>query len=309
MDKSDLAFLDDILLPTSQLEPEPMQSIEPELTFRDPFVKRQSVQLELPNLPALEHFVGGDSMHATSFPDQRPTSEQYFEKTRTPMPQKFKDSRVDSYESMRINLGMPVSHCCYTLAYSTLESLSVVGSDPTNAYLNMESKSLDNVLSIARIAVQSVQQLLSCSCSSDPHLAMLYSSITSKLLTWYRVAAGANDTASRSATPSLNNTPVSMFSSSSGFSSPMSPHNMGLQMNHTGSQPAHFGVYQHEAAELHRLRKQAVLHEVHSCGQLIETLANWRGDGTSEQGKFLYDVLGTWLRSELNNTIREVEGA
>jgi hypothetical protein len=60
---------------------------------------------------------------------------------------------------------------------------------------------------------------------------------------------------------------------------------------------------------VYRLRRQVVLRELKNCGQLVEALANWRGDGASEQGEFLYDVLGAWLKSELFKTVQEVEGA
>jgi hypothetical protein len=74
-------------------------------------------------------------------------------------------------------------------------------------------------------------------------------------------------------------------------------------------QPLQFGVYQFDEAEQQRLRRQVVLRELKNCGQLVEALANWRGDGASEQGEFLYDVLGAWLKSELFKTVQEVEGA
>lgn len=310
IDTSDLAFLDDILLPTAQLEPQPMQAIEPELAFRDPFAKRQSVQLDLPNIPGLGHLVGGDTVNSLDYMAQEASPEQYFEDPNTPTPKDTKGDRMDSYNHIRVSVSMPASHCCYTLAYSTLESLSVIGSDVTNAYSAMECKSLDNVLSITRLAVRSVQELLNCPCSSDPHLAMLYSSITSKLLTWYRIAAGANNKTSPIGPRSINSTPVSAMSASSDFSSPLSPrtseHQMGYNM---GYQPHHYDAYHYDAAEQQRLRKQIVLCELRSCGQLVDALASWRGDGASEQGKFLYDVLGTWLKSELYKTVREVEGS
>ncbi|KAF2820733.1 hypothetical protein CC86DRAFT_117380 [Ophiobolus disseminans] len=310
MDTSDLTFLDDILLPTSQPEPDTMQAVEPELTFRDPFAKRQSSQLDRPNSPALEHFVGDDSVNQISYTSHEAHAESYFAEPHPPSPQNSKCNRVDSYNPMRVSLAMPSSHCCYTLAYSTLESLSVIGSDATNAYSSTENKSLDNVLSITRLAVHSVQQLLSCPCSSDPHLAMLYASITSKLLTWYRITAGVDATTSPTGPRSMNNTPVSRVSGTSSFSSPLSPrtsrNGMGYSMAY---QPLHFGAYQADVAEQQRLRKQVVLRDLQSCGQLVDALANWRGDGTSEQGKFLYEVLGTWLKSELYKATREVEGA
>lgn len=303
---TDLTFMDDILLPTIQLEPEPMQSIEPELTFRDPFAKRQSVQLDLPDIEALRDFVGGNNVNPMDYSFQDANFDPYLLNT-APIstPQSPKTVMNNNYSSMRrVSVSMPSSHCCYTLAYSTLESLRIIGTDASSqAFPSMECKSLDNVLSITRLAVSSVMTLLSCPCSSDPHLAMLYSSITSKLLTWYQIAAGVNVTASSLSSGSLSPT-SSDFSSS--LSTPASETEMGFNI---ALQPLQFGVYQFDEAEQQRLRRQVVLRELKNCGQLVDALANWRGDGGGEQGEFLYDVLGAWLKSELFKTVQEIEGA
>ncbi|KAF2033032.1 hypothetical protein EK21DRAFT_98590 [Setomelanomma holmii] len=319
-DSTDYPFMDDILLPTAQLEPKPMQSIEPELTFRDPFAKRQSVQLDLPNIQALKDFIGGDSvnpMDYTTFPDTTTLDPYFMSATdsslsplQSPRTTSAPQDMSQSYNPMRVSISLPTSHCCYTLAYSTLESLRIIGSDAsTSSYPSMECKSLDNVLSITRLAVQSVMQLLSCPCSSDPHLAMLYSSITSKLLTWYQIAAGVNVSATSPSTPGLG---LDSSPTSSGFSSPLATplsdisgsfSNVNVQF-----QALQFGVYQFDEAEQQRLRRQVVLRELKNCSQLVEALANWSGAG-AEQGEFLYDVLGAWLKSELYKTVREIEGA
>ncbi|OAK97857.1 hypothetical protein IQ06DRAFT_318753 [Phaeosphaeriaceae sp. SRC1lsM3a] len=300
MDAPDLTFMDDILLPTSQLEPEPMQSIEPELTFRDPFAKRQSVQLNLPDIEALQNFIGGDSVNPMDYSFQDANLDPYLFNTAPSLPQSPKTTLNSSYSPMRrVSVSMPTSHCCYTLAYSTLESLRIIGSDAAHAYPSMECKSLDNVLSITRLAVQSVTTLLSCPCSSDPHLAMLYSSITSKLLTWYQIAAGVNVTAPSAAPPSLSSGSMSP-ASSAGFSSPLSTPASDTDMSfNIALQPVQFGVYQFDEAEQQRLRRQVVLRELKNCGQLVEALANWRGDSGAEQGEFL----------ELFKTVQEIEGA
>ena len=73
-------------------------------------------------------------------------------------------------------------------------------------------------------------------------------------------------------------------------------------------QPLKFGLYQFDEADQERLRRQVVLKELKKCRRLVDALANWRGDGQSEQAEFLYDVLGAWLKSELHNTLLEVEG-
>ncbi|KAJ4366409.1 hypothetical protein N0V83_008045 [Neocucurbitaria cava] len=316
MNSSDLTFMDDIFLPTSQLEPEPMQSIEAELTFRDPFAKRPSVQLNLPDLQALKDFIGGDMVNPMDYTLQNNVAMDPFHPfpSSTPHSPKSNTLDLDNYNPMRVSISMPTSHCCYTLAYSTLESLRVIGSDNPQNYPIVELKSLDSVLSICTLAVESVLQLLSCPCSSDPHLAMLYSSITSKILTWYQIAAGVNVTASSGASvsASLSSSNSSIYSSSpssSGFSTPLSTPMLDSDMTfNVQIQPLPIGLYEFDEMEQERLRRQVVLHELQKSGQLVDALANWRGDGQSEQAEFLYDVLGAWLKSELYKTVREVEG-
>jgi hypothetical protein len=313
MDAADLSFRDDMLLPTAQLEPDVVQSIEPELAFRDLFAKRQSVQLDFPDIQGLDSYLGGDSLNPMDYSIEDPALDAaldpYIFSTAPSLPQSPKITFNGHSSMRRVSISMPKSHCCYTLAYSTLESLHIIGSDATSANASMECKSLDNVLAITRLAVQSVTQLLGCPCSSDPHLAMLYSSIVSKLLTWYQVAAGVNVTATAAAPPSFSSgstSPASSVSFSSPLSTPISDTDMAFNIS---LQPVQFSVYQFNEAEQQRLRRQVVLRELKNCGQLVDALANWRGDGASEQGEFLYDVLGAWLKSELYKTVQEVEGA
>ncbi|KAH7086226.1 hypothetical protein FB567DRAFT_527461 [Paraphoma chrysanthemicola] len=318
MDSTDYPFMDDIMLPTTQPEAEPMQSMEAELTFRDPFAKRQSVQLDLPNIQPLKDFIGGDSVNPMDYSFPNTNLDPFFMSTsasasiststsctsplQSPKNTSHDHQQPQTYNPMRVSISLPTSHCCSTLAYSTLESLRMIGSDASPAYPSMECKSLDNVLSSTRLGVQSIRQLLACPCSADPHLAMLYSSITSKILTWYQIAAGVNTTSSSHPSSSLNSSPTS-----SGFNSPLSTPSSELSNANFQFQALQFGVYQFDEAQQLRLRRQVVLRELKTCGTLVEALANWSGRG-EEQGEFLYDVLGAWLKSELYKTVREIEG-
>jgi hypothetical protein len=53
-------FLDNTLIQTAQLRSEPLHTVKHEFTFRDPFAKPQSVQLGLPDIQALQDYIGGD---------------------------------------------------------------------------------------------------------------------------------------------------------------------------------------------------------------------------------------------------------
>ena len=163
------------------------QPIRSELTFIDPFARKQSVKLDLPDIQAIRDFVSVDTMHAVNpmhfpevpFPESMPANNGFLPPSNTVSPHSPRSNPSYSMNPLRVSISMPSQHCCYTLAYSTLESLQII--NPENS-TNVELKSLDSVLSITKEAVANVLQLLPCPCSSDPHLAMLYSSITSKIL-------------------------------------------------------------------------------------------------------------------------------
>jgi hypothetical protein len=302
-------FPDDYLLPAADFHMDPMHAIEPELTFRDPFAKKQSVQLDLPDIEALKDYIGGESVNPFDCTFQDVGLGISLDGSSTPSSEPSPKSMTFSQERSRlsVSVSMPTSHCCSSLAYSTLESLRIIGPDSTQGWPNVEFKSLDSVLSTTKLAVQSVLQLLSCPCSSDPHLSMLYSSIASKILNWYQIAAGVNPAAAPlGAAPGLCS---GSSPSSSVYSSPLSTPGLEQSTFSIQMQPLKFGLYQFDEADQERLRRQVVLKELKKCGQLVDALTNWRGNGQSEQAEFLYDVLGAWLKSELYKTLQEVEAS
>ncbi|KAF1926200.1 uncharacterized protein M421DRAFT_422875 [Didymella exigua CBS 183.55] len=300
-------FMDDYLLPTTDFHMDTMQSLEPALCFRDPFAKKQSVQLDLPNIQELKDYIGGESINPFDCTFQDGGLGISLDGSSTSSEPSPKSTAFDqSDRRLSVSVAMPSSHCCSALAQSTLESLHITGPDRSQPWPNVEIKSLDSVLSTTRLAVQSVLQLLSCQCSSDPHLSMLYASITGKILSWYQMAAGVDPGAApQGSAPSVSSATWSSVCSSVCSSPLLTPgpehSRFSVQM-----QPLKFGLYEFDAAEQERLRRQVVLKELKKCGQLVEALANWRGDGQGEQAEFLYDVLGAWLRSELHRTLREV---
>jgi hypothetical protein len=299
MNASDLTFADDPLL---QLDMEPTQSIESKFLFRDPFPKSQPVQMDLLDLQALKDYIGGDAVNPMEYTFTKTTSIDPLQSSSAMSPpQSPKSQRMNSYNAIP-STTMATAHCCYTLAYSTLESLEVIGTNTTHTYPRVEPKSLNSTLAVTRRAMQSVLQLLSCPCATDPHLAMLYSSITSKMLSWYRIAADV-DASLSSVTSHISS------SSSSGLSSSSVASGVEEEMSFDAHmQPLRFGAGEFEELQQERLRRGVVLGQLRECGQLVEALANWRGEGTDcEQAEFLYDILGAWLKSELYKTVKKIE--
>jgi hypothetical protein len=320
----DFNFMDDLIMASPASHEDTMQAIESEqLTFRDPFAKTKSMQHEL-SLPsefqALKDFVGGDLVNPTDYSFDETNVESFFSDW-SESPQNSPRYSDSFFANVRGSVAVPAPHSCYNLAYSTLESLQCRTSQGTQGPMpsNIELKSLDSVLSTTKSAVQNVVQLLACPCSSDPHLAMLYSSIASKILAWYQIAAGLKDVSTHPpaldacSTPSLSSSTWSSpaLSSSSAFSDFSSPLPTPSPTNTTFNikpQPLKIGLFEFDAEDQENLRRQVVLKELKKSGAMIDALANWSSEGESEQAEFLYDVLGAWLKSELYKTLREVEG-
>lgn len=224
------------------------------------------------------------------------------------------------------------SHNCQKLAYATLESLThVQGGDMT--------QTMDKVLNRNKLAVKNMHQLLQCACSKSPHLAMLYASITSKILMWYQLAAGcaprphhANnnnnafswDYFSSSSTPpaQLGSAASSPSMSSIGFaagaagptSTPMATAagagaavTSGPQQPHLVVTPMQFSVgafsVDDESAS-EALRNQLLLSELKKTGNLIDLLTiQGRDELATGEVTDIYSALGTWLKCELSRTV------
>ncbi|KAF1835724.1 hypothetical protein BDW02DRAFT_567760 [Decorospora gaudefroyi] len=320
MGSSGLALMDDTPMPTAQFESGPTHTNEHAFIFRDPFAKKQSVQLDFPDLQALKDYVGGDIVNPMDCSFNQTTTamvpSQFFSSPSAPQSPKSRPTNSYSAMPVRVSISTPTTHCCYTVAYATLESLKVIGAKSTHIHPTLDEKSFDCILSVTKLAIESVLQLLRCPCSSDPHLAMLYSSITSKIITWYQIAAGVTITAashasisSPSPSPALECSPYASPPSTSGFLSPLTTPVFDEEPNFEARiRPLSFAMYGFDEREQRRRRGPRVLFELHECGQLVEVLANWKGDGWAcEQAEFLYDILGAWLKSELYKTVNEVK--
>ncbi|QKX54776.1 uncharacterized protein TRUGW13939_01865 [Talaromyces rugulosus] len=92
-----------------------------------------------------------------------------------------------------------ITHDCEARAISILSSmqhgemrqgLMSCSTDPAHAYADLDlTPSFDRVLSINKAALNSWSKLMKCSCAQCPHLILIYVSILSKMLFWYRIAA------------------------------------------------------------------------------------------------------------------------
>jgi hypothetical protein len=91
------------------------------------------------------------------------------------------------------------THNCEAEAISILNSmqhgamyqgLTSCSTNPAQAYATLIlSPSFDRVLAVNKAAREGWNKLVRCSCALCPHLLLLYTSILSKMLFWYRIAA------------------------------------------------------------------------------------------------------------------------
>ncbi|MCJ1223725.1 hypothetical protein MMC12_000368 [Toensbergia leucococca] len=205
-------------------------------------------------------------------------------------------------------------HCCFTTAYSTLGSLhfqsqyySSFSSStcfPNSPELPSTSiPTLDHILGTTKIAISNVSTLLKCSCASDPHLAILYASIVSKILNWYQFAGGIriNSFLPNTAAAALPATRTTANESKHGFESSMGP---GVP-----TIPIKIGAFSPDNEDQEALRWQLLLRALRKVGLLIDTLATSHIESRNDMGESeggLYGILGAWLKSELLRTIREM---
>lgn len=202
----------------------------------------------------------------------------------------------------------PDTHNCHKLAYSTLESLSFRQESLHLAQGEPLTQTMDKVLNRNKQAVNNMHQLLKCSCSKSPHLAMLYASITSKILMWYQLATGCTaPTTSWDYFSSLSSPTPPLSASSSPTIAFMEPSSPVAQANQFVVTPIQFSVGafsvdDESAAEA--LRKQLLLSELKKAGNLIDLLSIQGRDALATgEVNDIYSALGTWLKCELNRTI------
>ncbi|RAO67763.1 uncharacterized protein BHQ10_003775 [Talaromyces amestolkiae] len=104
-----------------------------------------------------------------------------------------------STEPSQSSINNSSTHNCEAEAISILNSmqhgemyqgLTSCSTDPAQAYATLIlSPSFDRVLAVNKTAREGWNKLVRCSCALCPHLLLLYTSILSKMLFWYRIAA------------------------------------------------------------------------------------------------------------------------
>ncbi|KAL9618841.1 MAG: hypothetical protein Q9160_006500 [Pyrenula sp. 1 TL-2023] len=166
---------------------------------------------------------------------------------------------------------------------------------------------LDKVLHSNKAALGNLSRLLDCSCAQQPHLALLYASIVSKILLRYRIAAHVQS-------PSLPGVLSKPLTSSFAQSSPISS-KVGQPLRPGGVFPTsiQIGVFNMDEEDQLTLQRGLLLRETRKVEKVIDKMASLDGghnidDDCSESTvASWYALSSNKLRIELHETLKEVK--
>ena len=185
----------------------------------------------------------------------------------------------------------------------------------------------DHILRVNQEARERLERLLLCPCKRDPHLALLYASVISLILSLYQQAADCAQQASWnlcagieesmiphvSSLDSMSQSPQSWSSTVVSATNTNSPGTPTLVMT-VPSTPTHMaiGSFNIEDQQMQTvLRDQLLLGEIRKAGQLIILFASQSSGQVEEDAlgsvNSLHVSLNTWLRKEhvkIADTIR-----
>lgn len=181
----------------------------------------------------------------------------------------------------------PSGQSCYSKVHATLEQ--------TNIYQSAYSSSLDDILAHNRGAVLSVTQLLDCSCSKEPQLAMLASAVMERTLKSYHDARRFVYSASPAEDTQL-------------LSPPASEHSVfSLGSNEGASVRANDFDLDDEDQET--MRRLLLLSELRKVAKVIDRFSSKSLESAHDVGKAgdIYTMLGMWLRKELQEVMQHIK--
>lgn len=246
-----------------------------------------------------------------------------------------KASRIQVDENIYFNRGfmLPISskdHNCCREAHNILGGLSLLNpnlvsstsrsvADSTSAIsgTTVNCLPLDHILRLNRKSSEQLGYLLACSCARYPHLALLYASIISRIMTWYEHAVSGSQKASWSpevadtdtvlchlSPPGYMTGSLSSWSSSTlntgGAGTPTMTGTTDIAVTSTHMTMGSFDIDDKQVQTA--LRTQLLLGEIRRTSHLIHLFAS-RSSSDLDEFTFrgvdsLYESLSSWLRIE-----------
>ena len=215
----------------------------------------------------------------------------------------------------------PGTHNCHVIASSTLAILhsqsrpfaknhishiASTYSDMGSTYGPMQAlQNLDDVLRCTRDAMGNMYRLLSCSCASDPHMAMLEASIIMRILSWHQLAAKVEGGTSMP----LSSLDEPFFMDL--FAPPRTPTTKSQQSSCStptpsiSSEPVRIGSFVPDHEHQKPMLQLYLLMNLKKLAQLVDVFAQVR-DSVDAKPTQLHVTLASWLDTELSRTIKEV---
>ncbi|KAL9044525.1 MAG: hypothetical protein Q9214_002343 [Letrouitia sp. 1 TL-2023] len=168
---------------------------------------------------------------------------------------------------------------------------------------------LDKVLCFNRAAISTLKELLDAPCVQQPHLALLYMTIASKVLFWYRLVVSSQyQSKSGPRSPNSNS-----YNASNGQPSPLST-SSNTSDRAVRPVPFQIGVFDLEDEDQKLLMKGVLLREVRKLESVVDKMKrlgneHTRDDEYHEEQHMSnwYAVAGSKMHAEVQDTLRQIK--
>jgi hypothetical protein len=222
-------------------------------------------------------------------------------------------------DSTRATIFRTSIHDCEAKAMAALYSLhycTVLRTDiPTESSRKLGTITshmipLDKILFCNRKAIRTLQALLDCPCAYQPHLALLYATIISKVMYWYRLAFASQD-------PSRSSSNLDDLQDSNGtfvetsLTSTDSSLHCGPTSRAVKSAAVQIGGFELEGPEQRQLTRSILAMEVRNLKAVVARMktfgdgsTNTVEDGDKRLGSHWYATTGPRLMAEIDEILR-----
>ncbi|KAF2444915.1 hypothetical protein P171DRAFT_286133 [Karstenula rhodostoma CBS 690.94] len=196
-------------------------------------------------------------------------------------------------------------HRCYHESNDVIHLLSV----PERMFADDGPIVLDvsDILQATRRAIESLNRLVDCNCAKKRgHQVMMYASLISRALWWYREASG--DTAY--CVPEATSMPSPNTPSDNSTPPPSIPQGSDRCVRIKASAVTVGGFNIDDPQMQRTFRNQLIRHEVSKVGHLIDKYVALATDpNVQEEDRVLFSTLGTWLRADFSKALSAVADA
>ncbi|KAF2642702.1 hypothetical protein P280DRAFT_468015 [Massarina eburnea CBS 473.64] len=258
------------------------------------------------------HAFGDPGLFLPSLPSAWPQFENYdSNEYMLTTPLSFPESHESTIPTPPAAPELPSRHRCYHEPNEILGSLTIP-QEPGNYY--KKTLELSQILHANRNAIEAIERFLKCRCAkTQPDLLTLQSSLTARVLYFYRQAAGvAADDFSRSSSDTAScSTVADTFSQDSGPPDPRTFNAPGNRCFLVVEMPFKVGTFNVDTPAVQfAFRNHLIGSEVKKIEPVVEGFAALgEAEGVPEENKGLYTSIGAWLKKDYANTMQITKDA